>query len=75
MKAPCEVFIKISIIFEAFFREIEAFSKIARFFKYIFSGIEAFSGMSMWPFYKIYCRGGFLAPFRPWLERFKTHLK
>jgi hypothetical protein len=40
--------IKISIIFEDFFREIEAFSSIARRFKYIFSGIEAFSAMSLW---------------------------
>jgi hypothetical protein len=47
MKAFFEAFIKISIIFEAFFREIEAFSKIARLFKYIFSGNEAFSGLSL----------------------------
>jgi hypothetical protein len=42
-------FIKISFIFEDFFREIEAFSTIARLFKYIFSGIEAFFAMSLWP--------------------------
>jgi hypothetical protein len=30
-------FIKISIIFEDFFREFEAFSRIARLFKYVFS--------------------------------------
>jgi hypothetical protein len=35
-------FIKISFIFEDFFREIEAFSRITRHFKYIFSGIETF---------------------------------
>jgi hypothetical protein len=35
----CGAFITISIIFEDFFREIEAFSML---FKYIFSGIEAF---------------------------------
>jgi hypothetical protein len=35
----CGAFIKISIIFEDFFREIEAFSKITRLFKYNFSGI------------------------------------
>jgi hypothetical protein len=33
-------FIKISIIFEDFFREIDAFSWIARLFKYIFSEID-----------------------------------
>jgi hypothetical protein len=33
---------RISIIFEDFFREIEAFSRTARLFKYIFSGVEAF---------------------------------
>jgi hypothetical protein len=38
----CGAFIKISIIFEDFFREIETFSRIARLCKYIFSGIEAF---------------------------------
>jgi hypothetical protein len=43
MKASCGAFIKISVILEAFFREIEAFSKIARLFKYIFRGIETFS--------------------------------
>jgi hypothetical protein len=32
-------FIKISIIFDKFFREIAAFSRIVRLFKYIFSGI------------------------------------
>jgi hypothetical protein len=37
----CEVFIKISIIFDNFFK-IENFSRIARPFKYIFSGKEAF---------------------------------
>jgi hypothetical protein len=31
--------IKISIIFEDFFREFEAFSRILRLFKYNFSGI------------------------------------
>jgi hypothetical protein len=36
-------FVKTSIIFEHFFRQIEAFSRIARLLKYIFSGIEAFS--------------------------------
>jgi hypothetical protein len=35
-------FIKISIIIEDFFREIEAFSRIARLFKYILSEIETF---------------------------------
>jgi hypothetical protein len=35
-------FIKISMIFEDFFREIEAFLRIARLFKYIFSGKEVF---------------------------------
>jgi hypothetical protein len=35
-------FIKISIIFEELFREIEAFSRMARLLKYIFSGIEVF---------------------------------
>jgi hypothetical protein len=34
----CGAFIKISIIFELFFREIEAFSRIVRLFR----GIEAF---------------------------------
>jgi hypothetical protein len=38
----CLPFITISIIFEDFFREIEAFSRIARLFKYIFNGIDAF---------------------------------
>jgi hypothetical protein len=38
----CGAFIKISIIFEDFFREIQAFSRIATLFKYILSGIEAF---------------------------------
>jgi hypothetical protein len=46
-------FIKISIIFKDFFREIEAFSMIARPFKYIFSAIEAVlkrsEAMSLWP--------------------------
>jgi hypothetical protein len=45
MEAPvwkCGAFIKISIIFEEFFGDIEAFSRIARLFKYILSGIEAF---------------------------------
>jgi hypothetical protein len=46
----CGAFIKISIIFEDFFREIEAFSRIARLFNYIFSGKEAISSMSLWPF-------------------------
>jgi hypothetical protein len=45
----CAAFIKISIIFEDFFREIETFSRIAILFKYIFCGIEAFSAMSLWP--------------------------
>jgi hypothetical protein len=34
--------LNISIIFEDFFREIEAFSRIKRLFKYIFNGIDAF---------------------------------
>jgi hypothetical protein len=38
----CGAFIKISIIFEEFFIEIETFSRIARIFKYIFSGKEVF---------------------------------
>jgi hypothetical protein len=38
----CRTFRKISIIFEDFFREIEAFSRNTRLFKYIFSGIAAF---------------------------------
>jgi hypothetical protein len=42
-------FKKISIIFEDFFRKVEAFSRIARLIKYIFSGIEAFSAVSLWP--------------------------
>jgi hypothetical protein len=33
---------KITRLFEDFFREIEGFSRIARLFKYIFSAIEAF---------------------------------
>jgi hypothetical protein len=35
----CGAFIKISIIFEDFFREIEAFSMMTKLYKYIFSGI------------------------------------
>jgi hypothetical protein len=38
----CGAFIKISILFEDFFREIQAFSRIIRLFKFIFTGIEAF---------------------------------
>jgi hypothetical protein len=38
----CGAFTKISIIFEHFFRDIEAFSRMVRLLKYIFSGIEAF---------------------------------
>jgi hypothetical protein len=38
----CGTFIKISIIFEDLFREIDAFSRIARLFIYIFGGIEVF---------------------------------
>jgi hypothetical protein len=37
-----EALMKISIIFEDFFREIDAFSRIARIFKYIFKGIMTF---------------------------------
>jgi hypothetical protein len=37
-----KAFIKISIIFEDFSREIEALSRIAKLFKYIFGGIEVF---------------------------------
>jgi hypothetical protein len=39
----CEAMIRISTIFEFFFREIEVFSRISRLFKNIFSKIEAFS--------------------------------
>jgi hypothetical protein len=37
-----EAFIKISILFEDIFREIEAFSKMARLLNKFFSGNEAF---------------------------------
>jgi hypothetical protein len=70
--SKCKTSIKISIIFEDFFRKIEAFSRIARLFKYIFSGIEAFSkrfkaffAMILWR-YKSYCCGGFLVQVCPW---------
>jgi hypothetical protein len=39
--------VELSIIFEDFFREIEAFSRIVRLFKYVFSGIEAFCNFSV----------------------------
>jgi hypothetical protein len=34
--------LKILIIFENFFREIEVLSRITKLFKYIFNGIDAF---------------------------------
>jgi hypothetical protein len=40
--SKCGAFIKISTIFEDFYREIEAVSRIARLFKYIFSEKEPF---------------------------------
>jgi hypothetical protein len=56
-------FIKISSIFEDFFREIEAFSRIVRLFEYIISGIVEKSDVRLFPqclrgLYKTYCRGG-----------------
>jgi hypothetical protein len=47
----CEAFIKISNIFEDFFREIEVFSRI---FPQCLCGL-----------YKFYCSGGFLVPVCP----------
>jgi hypothetical protein len=40
--SKCGASLKISIIFEDFFREIEAFSRIVRLFNYIFIGMKAF---------------------------------